>query len=43
MMKERIVTEHAGAKNGGGWWGQRAEAKRVSRKKRRQADKQASR
>ncbi len=31
-------TEHAGAKNGGGHWGTRAEAKRASRKRRRQTD-----
>ena len=28
-------TEHNGAKNGGGFWGTRAEAKKVSRKARR--------
>jgi hypothetical protein len=30
-------TEHAGAKNGGGHWGSRAEAKAVSKKARREA------
>jgi len=29
-------TEHAGAKNGGGFWGSRAEAKTLSKKARRQ-------
>lgn len=32
-------TEHAGAKNGGGFWGPRAEAKRASRKRRRQSER----
>ncbi len=41
MAYERIKTEHAGAKNGGGAWMTRAEAKRVSKRKRRQADKRA--
>jgi hypothetical protein len=39
MAYERIKTEHAGAKNGGGAWMTRAEAKRASKRKRRQADK----
>jgi hypothetical protein len=34
-----VRTEHAGAKNGGGYWGRRAEAKQRSRKLRRAADK----
>lgn len=33
-------TEHAGAKNRGGFWGHRAEAKSVSRKARRAAERQ---
>jgi hypothetical protein len=33
----KIKTEHSGAKNGGGYWGKRAEAKQIS-KKQRQAD-----
>jgi hypothetical protein len=33
MMATR--TEHAGAKNGGGYWGKRAEAKRRCRRLRR--------
>jgi len=41
MAYERIKTEHAGAKNGGGAWMTRAEAKLVSKRKRRQADKRA--
>lgn len=35
----RIKTEHAGAKNGGGAWMPRAEAKQGARRKRRQAEK----
>jgi hypothetical protein len=31
----RIKTEHSGAKNGGGYWGTRAEAKKASNKIRR--------
>ena len=38
---ERIKTEHAGAKNGGGAWMNRAEAKETARRRRRQIDKQA--
>jgi hypothetical protein len=34
-----IKTEHAGAKNGGGYWGERAEAKQLSKRKRRETDK----
>jgi len=30
-----MKTEHAGAKNGGGFWGTRAEAKQASRRRRR--------
>lgn len=32
-------TEHAGAKNGGGHWGRRAEAKAGSRRRRRELDR----
>ncbi len=32
-------TEHSGAKNGGGHWGDRAEAKRISKKRRRENEK----
>jgi hypothetical protein len=38
-----MKTEHNGAKNGGGYWGKRAQAKRVSRKARRAADRKAVR
>jgi hypothetical protein len=37
-----IKTEHAGAKNGGGFWGPRADAKRYSKRARREADKVAT-
>ncbi len=36
-------TEHAGAKNGGGFWGRRAEAKSRSKKRRRRLDRMESR
>jgi len=32
-------TEHAGAKNGGGFWGKRAEAKNRARRLRRKEDR----
>ena len=35
-------TEHAGAKNGGGYWGKRAEAKRRSRRLRRKEDRKST-
>jgi len=38
-----IKTEHAGAKNGGGYWGKRAEAKRRSRRLRRKEDRKSIR
>jgi hypothetical protein len=38
MAYERIKTEHAGAKNGGGAWMTRAEAKRTAGRQRRRAD-----
>lgn len=38
-----MKTEHTGAKNGGGFWGPRAEAKRASKKRRRRADRDAVR
>jgi hypothetical protein len=37
---ERVKTEHAGAKNGGGAWMTRTEAKESARRRRRQIDKQ---
>lgn len=40
MAYEHIKTEHAGAKNGGGAWMTRAEAKENARRRRRQVDKQ---
>jgi hypothetical protein len=39
MKRVKIKTEHAGAKNRGGWWGSRAEAKELSRMLRRRNDK----
>lgn len=39
MAYKRIKTEHAGAKNGGGAWMTRAEAKENAKRKRRQIDK----
>lgn len=42
MGYERIKTEHAGAKNGGGTWMTRAEAKQTARRRRRQIDRQAA-
>lgn len=41
MALKVMKTEHAGAKNGGGFWGRRVEAKAVSRKARRRNDKAA--
>jgi len=38
MAYERIKTEHTGAKNGGGAWMTRAEAKQTAKCQRRQAD-----
>lgn len=37
-MPRKLKTEHGGAKNGGGYWGTRQEAKELSRKKRRVDD-----
>jgi hypothetical protein len=39
---ERIKTEHAGAKNGGGAWMTRAAAKRSAKHNRRQTDKRSA-
>jgi len=36
----QIKTEHSGAKNGGGFWGKRAEAKQISKNLRRAASKE---
>jgi hypothetical protein len=35
MSGKMKKTEHNGAKNGGGFWGRRAEAKRLSKRARR--------
>lgn len=43
MALAKVKTEHAGAKNGGGAWGTREEAKVASKKRRRRADKLLSR
>lgn len=37
--RSKMKTEHGGAKNGGGYWGKRAEAKKISRKHRREKEK----
>jgi hypothetical protein len=39
LGKRKHKSEHTGAKNGGGHWGTREEAKRASKKQRRCADK----
>lgn len=39
MKRLKIKTEHAGAKNGGGWWGSRQEAKDLARLVRRRIDR----
>lgn len=36
---KKIKTEHTGAKNGGGYWGKREEAKKISQKLRRENGK----
>ncbi len=36
----QIKTEHSGTKNGGGFWGRRAEAKRMCKKLRRTESKE---
>lgn len=38
---KRIKAEHSGAKNGGGAWMTRSEAKETAKRKRRQLDKRA--
>jgi hypothetical protein len=38
MAYERIKPEHSGAKNGGGAWMTRAEAKQAAKRRRRQLD-----
>lgn len=39
MALDKVKTEHAGAKNGGGAWTKREQAKKASRKRRRRADR----
>ena len=41
--ERKLKTEHAGAKNRGGYWGRRADAKRFSRKVRRQREQETLR
>lgn len=43
MSNRECKTEHAGAKNRGGFHGKRVEAKSASRVKRRMADKKTAR
>ncbi len=38
--RRKTRTEHSGGKNGGGYWGKRHEAKKISKKHRRQNGKQ---
>ena len=38
-LGKRQKTEHSGAKNGGDHWGDRSEAKRISKKRRRENEK----
>ncbi len=38
MAHRMVRTEHCGAKNGGGHWGRRVEAKQGSSRRRREAD-----
>jgi hypothetical protein len=42
-MSKATRTEHAGAKNGSGYWGRRAEAKKHAKKVRRRNSKMLSR
>ena len=41
-MGKKVKTEHSGAKNGGGFWGRREEAKVTSNTQRRHDDKDLS-
>lgn len=43
MAAKNKKTEHSGAKNGGGYWGPRSEAKAVSKKARRKEGRVSSR
>jgi hypothetical protein len=38
-IMRKTKTDHSGAKNGGGYWGKRAEAKQISKKLRRASAK----
>jgi hypothetical protein len=38
-VRDKLKTEHNGAKNGGGYWGRRVEAKAESRHRRRLNDR----
>lgn len=40
LGKRKNKSEHSGAKNGGGHWGTRNEAKQISKKSRRSRDKE---
>jgi hypothetical protein len=42
-MPKMMKTEHTGAKNGGGYWGTRAAAKQISKKRRRLVEKKHAR
>ena len=42
-MSRGVKAEHSGAKNGGGHWGRRADAKRISKKSRRSSARKAIR
>lgn len=42
-MSRAVKTEHGGAKNGGGMWTTRSDAKQISKKLRRAKDKKLSR
>jgi hypothetical protein len=41
-QKDKTKTEHSGAKNGGGYWGTREEAKKLSKKLRREKSKKTN-
>lgn len=42
-LKDKVNTEHSGGKNGGGYWGKRIEAKEMSKRIRREQDKEQER
>lgn len=41
--ERKLKTEHAGAKNGGRYWGRRVDAKRYSRRTRRRRERELMR